>query len=96
MQFFECGTNRCKSTPGSLRNVEGMLLLILQVALIVFIAGSVLAVATVYVVRRRKVSYRHKIDPTIGPLGQMGVVAPTPLPEWASWDEDPDERPASR
>ena len=73
-----------------------MILLILQVALLVFLAGSVLAVAIVYVVRRRKVSYRHRIDPTLGPLGQMGVVPRTPLPEWASWDDDPDGRPASR
>jgi hypothetical protein len=64
-----------------------VLLLILQVALLVFIAVGVLTIATVYMVRRRKVSYRHKIDPTLGTLGQMGVVAPTPLPEWAHWEE---------
>ena len=74
-----------------------MLLSILQVALLVFIAGGLLTVATVYVVRRRKVNYRHKIDPTLGTLGQMGMVPPTPLPEWAHWEsDDPDERPASR
>ena len=85
------------STSGSLRNVDAMLLVILQVALLVFIAGGLLAVATVYVVRRRKVNYRHKIDPTLGTWGQLGVVAPTPLPEWAHWEsEDPDERSASR
>lgn len=77
-----------------------MLLLILQVALLVFIAAGVLAIATVYVVRRRKVSYRDKIDPTLGTLGEMGIVPPTPLPEWAYWDDSqrdgPDDRPASR
>jgi hypothetical protein len=76
-----------------------MLLLILQVALLVFIAGGVLTIATVYMVRRRKVSYRHKIDPTLGTLGQMGMVAPTPLPEWAHWEsqhDGADDRPAPR
>jgi len=77
-----------------------VLSLILQVALLVFIAGGVIAIATVYVVRRRKVSYRHKIDPTLGTLGQMGLVPPTPLPEWAHWGEseqsDDPESPASR
>ncbi|BBZ19850.1 hypothetical protein MGAD_41850 [Mycolicibacterium gadium] len=79
---------------------ERVLLLILQVAVLVFIAAGVLAIATVYVVRRRKVSYRHKIDPTLGTLGEMGMVPPTPLPEWAHWDESqhggPDDRSASR
>jgi hypothetical protein len=56
----------------------------------------VIAVVTVYLVRRRKVSYRHKIDPALGTLGQMGMVPPTPLPEWASWEENPDGRPVSR
>ena len=73
-----------------------MLLLILQIALLVFIAGGVLAIVTVYVVRRRKVNYRHKIDPTLGTLGQMGVVAPTPLPEWAHWDESQQDGPDRR
>jgi len=62
----------------------------------VFIAGGVIAIVAVYVVRRRKVSYRHKIEPNLGALGQMGVVAPTPLPEWAHWDDDSDEGSASR
>lgn len=79
-----------------LRKVSAVLLLILQVALLVFIAGGVIAIAAVYVVRRRKVSYRHKIDPTLGTLGQMGVVPPTPLPEWAHLDDDSDDGSASR
>lgn len=87
---------RRQGTPRSLRKLHAVLLLILQVALLVFIAGGVMAIAAVYVVRRRKVSYRHKIDPTLGTLGQMGVVAPTPLPEWAHWDDDSGEGPVSR
>ena len=65
---------------GGLRRVNAVVLQILQVALLVFIAGGVIAIAAVYMVRRRKVSYRHTIDPTLGTLGQMVVVPPTPLP----------------
>lgn len=86
----------CKRGTGGLRKVNAVSLLILQVTLLVFIAGGVIAIATVYVVRRRKVSYRHKIDPTLGTLGQMGVVPPTPLPEWAHWDDDSEEGSAAR
>jgi hypothetical protein len=62
-------------------------MLILQVALLGFIACGVVAIVTVYVVRSRKVSYRQEIDPYLGSLSQMGVVPPTPLPEWAYWTE---------
>lgn len=72
---------------GELFIEDAVVLLIFQAALVAFIAGGVLAIATVYVIRRRTVSYRHKIDPTLGSLGQMGMVPPTPLPEWVHWEE---------
>lgn len=73
-----------------------MLLLILQVALLVFIASGAVAIVTVYLIRSRKVSYRQEEDPYLGPMSWIGRVPPTPLPEWAYWSEseqsdDPDD-----
>ena len=59
-----------------------MLLLILKVALLVFVACGVVAIVSVYVIRGRKMHYRQEVDPYLGSLSQMGVVPPTPLPEW--------------
>lgn len=71
-----------------------MWLLILKVALLVIIAGGVVAIVATYVRRSRAVRFRQEPDPTLGPLGQMGVVAPTPLPEWAHWtDTDEQSKP---
>ena len=75
-----------------------MLLLILKVALLVFVACGVVAIVSVYVIRGRKMHYRQEVNPYLGSLSQMGVVPPTPLPEWAYWteseqSEDPDESP---
>ncbi|MGZ5390356.1 MAG: hypothetical protein ACXWD3_00480 [Mycobacterium sp.] len=74
-------------------------MLILQAALLTFISFGVVAIVAVYVVRSRKVNYRQETDPYLGSLSQMGVVPPTPLPEWAYWtgseqSDNPDESPS--
>ena len=78
-----------------------MLLLILKVALLVFVACGAVAIVSVYVIRGRKMHYRQEVDPYLGSLSQVGVVPPTPLPEWAYWteseqSEDRDESPTVR
>jgi hypothetical protein len=75
-----------------------MLLLILQVALLVFLGCGVITIVTVFVIRGRRMDYRQEPDPYVGSLGPITAVPPTPLPEWAHWTEsepsnDPDEAP---
>lgn len=75
------------------------MLLILKIALIAFIVCGTAAIATVYVVRRRKTHYRDRPDVSLQRPYMRGV-PPTPLPEWVHWDEldseDPDEAPTAR
>lgn len=68
-----------------------MWLVLLKVALVAFIAIGGPVIVVTYIGRSRTVRRRHEPNPNLGSLGQMGVIPPTPLPDWADWT-DADER----
>ncbi|QVI28058.1 hypothetical protein MN2019_01275 [Mycolicibacterium neoaurum] len=71
-----------------------MLLTVLKVSLVVFIGVAVLVFIATYVRKSKTTSFRTEADPNLGSLSQMGVVPPTPLPEWAYWEDgEPTEPP---
>ncbi|WBP92862.1 hypothetical protein O6072_23935 [Mycolicibacterium neoaurum] len=71
-----------------------MLLTVLKVSLVVFIGVAVIVFIATYVRKSRITNFRTEADPNLGSLSQMGVVPPTPLPEWAYWeDAEPTEPP---
>lgn len=69
-----------------------MWLLIAKTALIAFLVIGVVTVIVAYRrgLKRVKTQRRHP-DPNLGPTSVRGVVAPTPLPEWAYWDDADDQ-----
>ena len=73
-----------------------MWILIAKVALIAFLVIGVVTFIVAY--RRglkRSKGQRYLPDPNLPPSAARGGFAPTPLPEWADWDEaqdDPDRR----
>lgn len=65
-----------------------MLLTIAKWALVAFIIGAVAVFIVVYVRGARKVeTQRDGPDLNMGPTTTWGVVAPTPLPDWAEVHE---------
>lgn len=73
-----------------------MLLTVLKVSLVVFIGVAVIVFIAVYVRKSKTTNFRTEADPNLGSLSQMGVVPPTPLPEWAYWEDDePTEPPTN-
>jgi hypothetical protein len=73
-----------------------MWLVVLKVAMIAFTSVGVAAIVVTNIRHSRTARFRQEPDPSLGPLGQMGAVPPTPLPEWACWPEtdEPEEPPA--
>ena len=67
-------------------------LVILKVTLVVFLAGGVAAIVVTYIRRSRTVRFRQEPDRYLGTLGQMGVVPPTPLSDWACWTDAEQEQ----
>lgn len=71
-----------------------VLLLVLKLALLVFIAGGIVAL----IVRAVRRSRANRLDPRWTPRGPQpgyeasarGAMPNTPLPEWVHWDEDGD------
>ncbi|WP_445166975.1 hypothetical protein ACTXG7_24625 [Mycolicibacterium sp. Dal123E01] len=71
-----------------------MWLTIAKVALIAFLVIGVVTFIVGYRrgLKRAKGQRQQQADPNLGPSTLRGV-PPTPLPEWAYWDEDdPDTR----
>ncbi|WP_431237440.1 hypothetical protein ACQ86B_22220 [Mycolicibacterium aichiense] len=65
--------------------------MIAKAALIGFLVIGVLTLILAYRrgLKRVKAQRQHP-DPNLGPTSVAGIVAPTPLPEWAYWDEADD------
>lgn len=63
------------------------LVLVLKVALVVFLVVGTAAIVVTYIRRSRTARFRQEPNPTLGSLSQMGVVPPTPLPEWVHWTD---------
>ncbi|BBZ76896.1 hypothetical protein MANY_22330 [Mycolicibacterium anyangense] len=71
-----------------------MWLVVLKVALVAFLAIGVGILIFAYARRAREIkSQRIGPDPDMGPSTTWGIVPPTPLPEWAYWDEAPSDLP---
>ncbi|OYN77082.1 hypothetical protein [Mycolicibacterium sphagni] len=71
-------------------------MVIFKIALVAFLVIGVMTIVVAYIRGLRRVKSQRRLpDPNLGPTSVRGVVAPTPLPEWAYWDEneeDPDRK----
>lgn len=71
-------------------------MVIFKIALVAFLVIGIMTIVVAYIRGLRRVKSQRRLpDPNLGPTSVRGVVAPTPLPEWAYWDEndeDPDRK----
>jgi hypothetical protein len=71
-------------------------MVIFKLAVVAFLVIGIMTIVVAYIRGLRRVKSQRRLpDPNLGPTSVRGVVAPTPLPEWAYWDEndeDPDRK----
>ncbi len=66
-----------------------MWLTVAKIALLGFLVGGVTVFLVGYIRGARRVQgQRDEPDLNMGPSTTWGVVAPTPLPDWAYWDDN--------